>query len=190
MTQLKQHYRQQWLIWITHWLKNDRNGPRDIEKWFSYMIMPLLTHQNWRKTPWNCLDGTSFCPRCNPLSWQHLTIASSYQWDTRLQSSTSAILKNCENGSTNVLPQNKNSFSGKVFITYLKDGQSVLKQKANFFNKKNEIPLKIICFTTNTLRTLWVHLVDLTFTLWLRKTTVTRRSEGWAISYHKNGIPF
>jgi hypothetical protein len=37
----------------------------------------------------------------------------------------SAILKKLENVSTNVLPQNKNSFSGEVFITYLKDGQNV-----------------------------------------------------------------
>jgi hypothetical protein len=37
-------------------------------------------------------------PRCNPLTWRHLTITSSHQWDTCLQSSTSAISKKLENG--------------------------------------------------------------------------------------------
>jgi hypothetical protein len=36
-----------------------------------------------------------------------------------------SISKKFENDSKNVLPQNKNSFSGELFITYLKDGQSV-----------------------------------------------------------------
>ena len=30
-------------------------------------------HQNWRKTPWNRLDGTSFRPRCYPLIWRNLS---------------------------------------------------------------------------------------------------------------------
>ena len=125
MIQLKQRYRQQWLIWIAHWSKNDRNGSRDMTKWFCYTTIPHFTHQNLWKTLWNRLDGTSFLPHRNPLTWWHLTITSLHQWDTRLQSSTTAISKKLENGSTNVLPQNKNRFSGKVFITYLKDGQSV-----------------------------------------------------------------
>ena len=112
-------------IWITHWSKNDQNGPRDMEKWFCYMTMPRLTHENWRKKPWNRLDGTSFRPRYNSLTWWHLSITSSHQWDTCLQSSSSAISKKCENGSTNVLPQNKKSFSGEIFITCLKDGRSL-----------------------------------------------------------------
>ena len=81
MTQLKQHYRQQWLVWITHSLKNDRNEPRHMAKWFCYRAMPCLTHQNLRKTPWNRLDGISFCPCHNPLTWRHLTITSFHQWD-------------------------------------------------------------------------------------------------------------
>ena len=62
MTQLKQRYRQR-LIWIAHWSKNDRNGSRDMAKWFCYTTMLRLTHQDWRKTPWNRLDETSFRPR-------------------------------------------------------------------------------------------------------------------------------
>ena len=73
MSQLKQHYLQQWLIWITHWSKNNWNVSKDVEKWFCYTKMPRLTHQNWRKTPWNRLDETSFQPHCNPLTLQHLS---------------------------------------------------------------------------------------------------------------------
>jgi hypothetical protein len=89
------------------------------------MTMPLLTHQNWRKDTLKALGWDILRPRHNPLTWQHLTITSLHQWDMLLQSSTSAISRKLENGSTNVLPQNKNSFSGEVFITYLKDGPSV-----------------------------------------------------------------
>jgi hypothetical protein len=48
MTQRKQRYRQQWLIWIMHWSKNDRNEPRT---WQSDFVI--------QKTPWNRLDGAS-----------------------------------------------------------------------------------------------------------------------------------
>jgi hypothetical protein len=47
----------------------------------------------------------TFHPRCNPLTWRHLAITSSHQWDRDLQSSTSAISKKFKNGSTNGLPQ-------------------------------------------------------------------------------------
>ena len=35
-----------WSIWIMHWSKSDRNGPKDMAKWFCYTTMPCLTHQN------------------------------------------------------------------------------------------------------------------------------------------------
>ena len=133
MTQLNQRYRQQCLIWITHWSKSNRNEPRDMEKWYCYTTMPRLI-------------------------WRHLTITSSHQWDTRLQSSTLAISKNCKNGSTNVLAQNKNSFSGEVFIRWSKyveaDGQSFNKRKMKFPWK-----LFVFFFYHKTLKYLWVHLL-------------------------------
>jgi hypothetical protein len=114
-----------WSIWIMHWSKSDRNGPKDMAKWFCYTSVLRLIYQNWWKTPWNCLHGRSFRTYSTPLTWRHLTITSLHQWDTCLQSSTSAFLKELENGSKNCLPQKKKLFFGKVFITYLKDGQSV-----------------------------------------------------------------
>ncbi|KAL6268215.1 hypothetical protein P5V15_001326 [Pogonomyrmex californicus] len=73
----------------------------------------------------NRLDGTSFRTRRTPQTWRHLTITSSHQWGTRSQSSTSAISRKLENGSTNGLPQKTSSFSGMVFINYLKDVRNV-----------------------------------------------------------------
>ena len=73
MTQLKQRYCQQWLIWITRWSKNDRNGPRDMTEWFCYTTMPHLTHLKLaedilKSLGWDILPS----PR-NPLTWRHLS---------------------------------------------------------------------------------------------------------------------
>jgi len=113
------------VLWTLEARKDDRNGPEDMAKWFCYTTMRRLTQQNQWKTPWNRLDGTSFRTRRTPQTWRHLTITSSRQWGTRSQSSTSAISRKLENGSTNGLPQKTSSFSGMVFINYLKDGRNV-----------------------------------------------------------------
>ena len=102
------------MINLNHELIEKR--PEWTKKWFCYTTMPpRLTHQNWRKTPWNRLDGTCFCPRSNPLTWRHL---SPLRINGTRACATSAISKKLEIGSTNGLPQKKNSFSGNVFITW------------------------------------------------------------------------
>ena len=100
----QQCYRQQ-MINLNHALiEKDRNGPRDVAKWF-------FLHDN-------ALSHTSKLAK-----------------DTM-----KSPLPKC-------LAQKKNSFSGKVFITYPKYGQSVYKQMANILNKrKMKFPWKLFVF--------------------------------------------
>ena len=85
-------------------------GQRDMAKWFCYTTMPRLTHQKWRKIPLNRLDGTSFCPICNPLTWWHLSplciIAEVLQ-----------CRRNWKMAQRMFCHKTKNSFSDEVFIT-------------------------------------------------------------------------
>jgi hypothetical protein len=113
MTQLKlnaTHYHQQMIEKRPEWAK--RHGKVTQTCPVSYI---KLVKDTLKSLGWDILLHSHYFPDLAP------SITSSHQWDTCLQSSTSAISKKLENGSTNGLPQTKNSFSGKVFITYLKD---------------------------------------------------------------------
>lgn len=93
------------------------------EKWMILLHDNAPSHN--AKAVKDTLKSLGWDTRRTPPTWRHLTITSSHQWGTRSQSSTSAISRKLENGSTNGLPQKTNSFSGMVFMTYLKDGRSV-----------------------------------------------------------------
>ena len=127
-------------------MKDVQNWPKDITKWFYCMTVHFLTQQKQRKTPWNCLDGTSFRLPGTPQALCHLIITSSHEWSTSSQSSISGIWRNLKNGSTNGLPEKTSSFSHMAFINYLKDGQMCRSHWSILWIKKISFPSKLHVF--------------------------------------------
>ena len=108
-----------WLIWIMLWSKIDRNEPRDMAKWFCYTTMSF--GEKDLEIAWM---GHPSAPAVF-LRPGAIWLTCSHQWDTRLQSSTSAISKTLEDGSMNGCRKRKTVFLARWSKCVKADGQSL-----------------------------------------------------------------